>query len=126
MRIDLTNRIVIVTGAGTGLGRAHAIGLAARGARVVVNDIGQGPSSEAHSVVAEITAAGGEAVADDTDVSDAKQTEAMTARTLSRWGRIDGLVNNAGVLRDKTLAKMDMADFRKVVDVHLYGAVNCT
>ena len=120
--IRLDGRVAIVTGAGGGLGRAHALLLAARGARVVVNDMG--PAAE--QVAAEIVSAGGEAQAAVGSVTDLAFVEAMTADAMARWNRIDILVNNAGVLRDKTFAKMDLEDFRFVVDVHLMGAVNCT
>ena len=119
--ITFEDRVAIVTGAGAGLGRCHALGLAARGARVVVNDAGQG----ADAVVAEIEAAGGQATAYVADVSNAEAVADMVAQTVNRWGRVDGLVNNAGILRDKTFAKMDMADFRKVIDVHVMGSANC-
>ena len=130
--IRFDGRVAIVTGAGTGLGRSHAMGLAARGARVVVNDLGvdtggQGASSKAaEAVVAEIKAAGGEAMAHGTDVSDEAGVGDMVARAMGAWGRIDIVVNNAGILRDKTFAKMQMADFRKVVDVHLIGSAMVT
>ena len=120
--IRLDGRVAIVTGAGGGLGRSHALLLAQRGARVVVNDMG--PAAE--QVAGEITAAGGEAMAAVGSVTDYAFVERMVAETKARWGRIDILVNNAGVLRDKSFAKMDLADFRLVVDVHLMGAVNCT
>ena len=132
MTIRFDDRVAIVTGAGNGLGRAHALGLAALGARVVVNDFGGaqdgsgGSSDQAIKVVAEIEAAGGEAMADAADVTDSGAVERMIAAALDRWGRVDILVNNAGILRDKSFVKMEAADFRKVVDVHLYGAVNCT
>ncbi|MEP4246364.1 SDR family NAD(P)-dependent oxidoreductase [Tateyamaria sp.] len=119
--IDFAGQVAIVTGAGAGLGRSHALGLAARGARVVVNDMGQG----ADAVAREIESAGGQAMAHHADVSDEAMVSDMIARTIDRWGRIDALVNNAGILRDKTFAKMDMADFRKVIDVHLIGSANC-
>jgi NAD(P)-dependent dehydrogenase (short-subunit alcohol dehydrogenase family) len=119
--IRFDEQVAIVTGAGAGLGRCHALGLAARGARVVVNDLGDG----AHGVVAEIEAAGGQAFAHGADVSDIDAVADMVATTMDRWGRIDILVNNAGILRDKTFAKMDMADFRKVIDVHLIGSAIC-
>ncbi len=120
--IDLKGRVAIVTGAGGGLGRAHARLLAARGARVVVNDLGEGASA----VAREIAAAGGEARAIEASVSDFPSVRHMVDETLAEWGRVDILVNNAGILRDKTFAKMDIEDFRQVVDVHLMGAVHCT
>jgi NAD(P)-dependent dehydrogenase (short-subunit alcohol dehydrogenase family) len=120
--IDLTGRVAIVTGAGGGLGRAHARLLAQRGARVVVNDLG----GAADSVVREITESGGEARAFFGSVTDAALMQTMVDETLGAWGRVDILVNNAGILRDKTFAKMTLDDFRLVVDVHLMGAVNCT
>ncbi|WP_299567119.1 SDR family NAD(P)-dependent oxidoreductase [uncultured Sulfitobacter sp.] len=128
--IQFDGRVAIVTGAGVGLGRCHALGLAARGAKVVVNDLGVGrdgvgaSSEAADSVVAEIKAAGGEAMAHGCDVSDEDGVRDMVAQAMDAWGRIDVVVNNAGILRDKTFAKMDMADFRKVVDVHLIGSAN--
>lgn len=130
MRFD--GQVAIVAGAGGGLGREHALALAARGAKVVVNDLGGardgsgGSASAAEAVVAEIEAAGGEAMANAASVTDAAAVQAMVDQVMARWGRIDILVNNAGVLRDKTFAKMELEDFRFVVDVHLMGAVNCT
>jgi NAD(P)-dependent dehydrogenase (short-subunit alcohol dehydrogenase family) len=120
--IDLKGRVAIVTGAGGGLGRAHALLLAQRGARVVVNDLG--PAAEA--VAREITAIGGEARAALCSVTEAEAVQVMVDDTIDAWGRVDILVNNAGILRDKTFAKMSLEDFRLVVDVHLMGAVNCT
>jgi len=120
---QLAGRVAIVTGAGGGLGRAHALFLARHGARVVVNDLASGP---AEAVVAEIVAAGGEAMAAATSVTDEAGVAAMVAGTIDRWGRIDILVNNAGILRDKSFAKMSIADFRLVVDVHLIGAAICS
>ena len=127
MSIDFNGRVAIVTGAGGGLGRAHALALAARGAKVVVNDLGQGgTSAAAHAVVAQIRAAGGLAMANVASVTDEAAVAAMVAQVLAEWGRVDILVNNAGILRDKSFAKMEMADFRLVVDVHLMGAAICT
>ena len=132
MSIEFSGKVAIVTGAGGGLGREHALALAARGAKLVINDLGAdrdgsgGSSEAARAVVAEIEAAGGEAVADGASVTDADAVQAMVEATLAKWGRIDILVNNAGVLRDKSFAKMTLEDFRFVVDVHLMGAVNCT
>jgi NAD(P)-dependent dehydrogenase (short-subunit alcohol dehydrogenase family) len=123
MRIDLSGRVAIVTGAGSGLGREHALLLARRGARVIVNDLGE---DAAERVAAEIRAAGGDAFAAAASVADADQVEAMVEATLARWERIDILVNNAGILRDRTFAKMSLDDFRLVMDVHVMGAVHCT
>jgi NAD(P)-dependent dehydrogenase (short-subunit alcohol dehydrogenase family) len=119
--MDFTDRVAIVTGAGGGLGRSHALALAARGCKVVVNDL-----NAAEAVVAEIKAAGGEAMANSASVTDMAAVEAMVADAMNAWGRIDILVNNAGVLRDKSFAKMTLEDFRFVLDVHLMGAVHCT
>ena len=121
MTIRLDGQVAIVTGAGQGLGRTHALALAARGATVVVNDI-----NNATSVVDEIKDAGGEAIANGANVVDYKQVEAMVQQAMDAWGRVDILVNNAGILRDKTFHKMTIEDFRLVVDVHLMGSVNCT
>ena len=119
--IRFDERVAIVTGAGGGLGRAHALALASRGAKVVVMDL-----RGAEAVAAEIQAGGGEALAETAAVTDFAGVQAAVGRVLKRWGRVDILVNNAGILRDKTFAKMDLDDFRLVVDVHLMGAVNCT
>ena len=132
MTIRFDGRVAIVTGAGNGLGRVHALELARRGAKVVVNDFGgsrdgKGGSSEAaQKVVEEIRAAGGEAISNGANVCDFAQVQAMVAQAKAQWGRVDVLVNNAGILRDKTFSKMEMADFQAVVDVHLMGSVNCT
>jgi NAD(P)-dependent dehydrogenase (short-subunit alcohol dehydrogenase family) len=128
--IRFDDRVAIVTGAGNGLGRCHALGLAARGAKVVVNDAGvavdgTGRSAAAEQVVAEIEAAGGVAFADSADVTDQAQVAAMVERAAQRWGRIDILVNNAGILRDKSFGKMAIEDFRAVIEVHVMGAVHC-
>jgi len=128
--IRFDGRVAIVTGAGTGLGRSHALGLAARGAKVVVNDLGVGrdgvgaSSEAAEAVVEEIKAMGGDAMAHGCDVSDEDGVIDMVQQAVAIWGRIDIVVNNAGILRDKTFTKMEMADFRKVVDVHLIGSAN--
>ncbi|RZJ45487.1 MAG: SDR family NAD(P)-dependent oxidoreductase [Brevundimonas sp.] len=123
MSIDLTGRVAIVTGAGGGLGRSHALALARYGAKVVVNDL-QPAACEA--VAAEIVAAGGEALPWTCSVTDREGVFAMVAGTVERWGGIDILVNNAGILRDRTFAKMDLDDFALVLDVHLMGSVNLT
>ncbi|HYD72407.1 MAG TPA: SDR family NAD(P)-dependent oxidoreductase [Candidatus Binatia bacterium] len=127
--IRFDEQVVIVTGAGGGLGRSHALEFARRGAKVVVNDLGGaldgsgGSSVAADAVVTEIVAAGGEAIADGASVTNDAGVAAMVERTMSKWGRIDVLIANAGILRDKTFSKMDLADFAAVVDVHLMGAV---
>ena len=139
MSLDFKGRVAIVTGAGGGLGRQHALALAARGAKVVVNDLGgardgaagtQSMAADsltpAQAVVEEIRAAGGEAIANGASVTDFTAVQAMVAEAMVKWGRVDILVNNAGILRDKSFAKMELADFALVVDVHLMGAVNCT
>ena len=123
MGSSIEQRVAIVTGAGAGLGREHALFLARKGARVVVNDLAEGA---ADSVVAEIGAAGGAAIPFVGSVTDESAVASMVSRTLSTWGRVDILVNNAGILRDKSFAKMSLADFRLVVDVHLMGAAICT
>ncbi|MEN5364736.1 SDR family NAD(P)-dependent oxidoreductase [Brevundimonas intermedia] len=132
MAIRFDGQVAIVTGAGGGLGREHALALAARGAKVVINDLGGardgsgGSASAAEAVVAEIEAAGGEAIANAASVTDYAAVQAMVDQAMAKWGRIDILVNNAGVLRDKSFAKMEIEDFRFVLDVHLMGAVNCS
>ena len=132
MTIRYDGQVAIVTGAGNGLGRSHAIQLAARGAKVVVNDLGGtvdgsgGGSAASQAVVAEIEAAGGEAMAHGANVADVEQVQDMVAATTKRWGRIDILINNAGILRDKSFGKGSLEDFKLVLDVHLMGSVNCT
>ena len=129
-KIDFNGRVAIVTGAGGGLGRLHALALAERGARVVVNDLGGavdgsgGSATAAERVVEEIRARGGQAIASGASVTDAQAMQAMVQQALDTWGRVDVLVCNAGILRDKSFAKMDLADFRLVLDVHLMGAVH--
>ena len=131
MTIGFEGRVAIVTGAGGGLGRAYALELARRGAMVVVNDLGgardgTGHSDAAAKVVEEIQVAGGRAMPNDASVTDLAQVEAMVAAAKEKWGRVDILINNAGILRDKSFAKMGMDDFRAVVEVHLIGSANCT
>ena len=132
MAYSFEGRVAIVTGAGGGLGRCHALELARRGARVVVNDLGGamdgtgGSSEAAQSVVAEIRAMGGEAVANGGSVSDRQGAASMVKAAMDAFGRVDILINNAGILRDKTFSKMEIADFEIVLDVHLMGAVNVT
>ena len=135
MALDFKGRVAIVTGAGGGLGRQHALALAARGARVLVNDLGGsvngevvagGQAGPAQLVVDEIRVRGGEAIASTASVTDFAAVEAMVQQAVIAWGRVDILVNNAGILRDKSFAKMELADFRLVLDVHLMGAVHCS
>lgn len=132
MTISYEGKVAIVTGAGNGLGRSHAIALAERGAKVVINDLGgardgSGASSDAaQEVVALIESKGGEAIAHGANVAKMDEVEDMVKQTMEKWGRVDILVNNAGILRDKTFAKMTMDDFQLVMDVHLMGTVNCT
>ena len=129
MSIKYDGQVAIVTGSGAGLGRSHALALAARGAKVVVNDLGGKDGSLSASsleVVAEIEAAGGEAIANGANVVDIAQVQAMVEQTMAKWGRIDILVNNAGILRDKSFAKMPIEDFKLVIDVHLMGTTNCS
>jgi len=132
MTISFKDRVVIITGAGNGLGKAHALMLAARGARVVVNDLGGNvdgtgaSSSAADAVVSEIKASGGDAVANYDNVTSEDGARRIAQSALDQWGRIDVLINNAGILRDKTLAKMPLDWFRSVIDVHLIGSFNCT
>ncbi len=131
MTISFENRVAIVTGAGGGLGRAYALELAKRGAKVVVNDLGvardgTGHSDAALSVVEEIRAAGGTAISNGGSVTEYDQMVAMVEQAKAEWGRIDILINNAGILRDKSFTKMEPADFELVVKVHLIGSANVT
>lgn len=128
----LAGQVAIVTGAGRGLGREYALGLARRGAAVIVNDLGaardgEGSSTdEAQAVVDEIRALGGRAIRNGADITDFAQVEDMVREAERAFGAVSILVNNAGILRDRTFAKLDLDDFRKVLDVHLMGAVHCT
>ena len=127
--IRFDGKVAIVTGAGGGLGKQHALELARRGAKVVINDLGGsvdgsgGNSAAAEAVVAEIKAAGGEAIANGASVTDDAGVAHLIQQTMDTWGRIDILVANAGILRDKSFSKMEIADFEVVVDVHLMGTV---
>jgi NAD(P)-dependent dehydrogenase (short-subunit alcohol dehydrogenase family) len=115
MNLDFKGRVAIVTGAGGGLGRHYALALAGLGLS----------SSAAEKVVAEIQEAGGEAITNAASVTDFGAVQGMVRETMEKWGRVDVLVNNAGILRDRSFAKMDLDDFRLVMDVHLMGSVNC-
>jgi NAD(P)-dependent dehydrogenase (short-subunit alcohol dehydrogenase family) len=127
--IRFDDKVAIVTGAGGGLGRQHALELARRGAKVVVNDLGGsvdgsgGGSDAAKAVVAEIQALGGQAIANGSSVTDDAGVARMVGEAMDAWGRIDVLIANAGILRDKSFSKMDLADFDLVMDVHLMGTV---
>ena len=130
--VEFNNRVAIVTGAGGGLGRSHALALAARGVKVVVNDLGGavdgtgGSETMAEKVVAEIIAAGGEAIANGANVTNEAEVQAMVDEAIAKWGKVDILVNNAGILRDKSFSKMTLADWDLVVAVHLKGSAVCT
>ncbi len=131
MTISFKDRVAIVTGAGGGLGRAYALELAKRGAKVVVNDLGgsrdgTGHSDAALAVVEEIKAGGGEAMSNGGSVTEYDQMVEMVAKAKEAWGGVHILINNAGILRDKSFTKMEMADFELVVKVHLIGSANCT
>lgn len=131
MTVSFTGKVAIVTGAGGGLGRAYALELARRGARVVVNDLGGSRDGTGHSdaalgVVEEIRAAGGEAMANGGSVTEYDQMADMVAKAKEAWGGVHIVINNAGILRDKSFAKMDPADFELVVRVHLMGSANVT
>ena len=131
MNIRFDDQVAIVTGGAIGLGRSHVLGLARRGAKVVINDLGGAldgagrSSAAAEAVAAEVEALGGEALVSGADVADPGAVEAMVAEVMDRWGRVDIIVHNAGILRDKSFAKMALEDFRAVTDVHLMGAVHC-
>ncbi|MBY8820882.1 SDR family NAD(P)-dependent oxidoreductase [Sphingomonas colocasiae] len=131
MSIDFKDRVAIVTGAGGGLGRAYALELAKRGAKVVVNDLGGSRDGTGHSdaalkVVEEIEAAGGVAMSNGGSVTEYEQMVEMVAKTKEAWGGVHVLINNAGILRDKSFVKMEPVDFDLVVKVHLIGSANCT
>jgi NAD(P)-dependent dehydrogenase (short-subunit alcohol dehydrogenase family) len=131
MTISFEGKVAIVTGAGGGLGREYALALAARGAKVVVNDLGGARDGTGHSdmalqVVEEIKAAGGEAMSNGGSVTEYEQMVEMVAKTKEAWGGVHILINNAGILRDKSFAKMDIADFNLVLQVHLMGSANCS
>ncbi|PCJ17975.1 MAG: 3-oxoacyl-ACP reductase [Gammaproteobacteria bacterium] len=132
MSISFEGKVAVITGAGGGLGKQHALELAKRGAKVVVNDLGgtmdgSGGSSEAAlQVVEEIKAAGGEAIANGGSVSDRAGAQSLIDDAMNAWGRVDIVVNNAGILRDKSFSKMELDDFQLVLDVHLTGSVNVT
>jgi len=132
MSYSFDGKVAIITGAGGGLGRSHALELAGRGAKVVVNDLGGsmdgtgGSSDASNAVVEEIRAAGGEAIANGGSVSDRTGAASMVEDAMKAWGRVDVLINNAGILRDKSFAKMELDDFQLVLDVHLMGSVNVT
>ncbi|MFT6093328.1 MAG: NAD(P)-dependent dehydrogenase (short-subunit alcohol dehydrogenase family) [Pseudohongiellaceae bacterium] len=132
MTVSFENRVAIVTGAGGGLGRQHALELGRRGAKVVVNDLGGGVDgvggsvSAAESVAEEIRAAGGAAISNGASVTDIEAVKGMIAATMEEWGRIDIVVNNAGILRDKTFSKLELENWHAVIDVHLTGSLNVT
>lgn len=132
MTIRYDGKVAIITGAGNGLGKSHALALAKRGCKVVINDLGSSvdgvgsSNSAAEDVVAEIIAAGGEAISNSANVTSESDVAEMVRQTMEKWGRIDILINNAGILRDKSFHKMDISDFQTVIDVHLMGAAICT
>ena len=132
MTINFKDQVAVVTGAGGGLGRQHALELGRRGAKVVVNDLGGdvdgsgGSLSAAELVSKEITDSGGQAIAHGASVSNIDAVQDMIDQTMSTWGRIDILVNNAGILRDKTFSKLEISNWHAVLDVHLNGSMNCT
>ncbi len=132
MKINFEGQVAIVTGAGGGLGKQHALELGRRGAKVVVNDLGGsvdgsgGSASAAEQVAQEIRDNGGTAMANDASVTDFDAVQAMVDETVAKWGRIDILVNNAGILRDKTFSKLELENWHAVIDVHLTGSLNAT
>jgi len=132
MKINFEGQVAIVTGAGGGLGKQHALELGRRGAKVVVNDLGGsvdgsgGSASAAELVAQEIRDNGGTAMANDASVTDFDAVQAMVDETVAKWGRIDILVNNAGILRDKTFSKLELDNWHAVIDVHLTGSLNAT
>jgi NAD(P)-dependent dehydrogenase (short-subunit alcohol dehydrogenase family) len=132
MTIRFDGRVAIVTGAAAGLGRSHALALAARGAKVIVNDFGGsvdgtgGSSEPAEKVAAEIRHGGGVALAHGADVTNPAQVAHLVTTAMDAWGRVDILVNNAGILRDASFAKTSLQDFQAVVNVHLIGAAVCS
>ena len=131
MAIRFDDKVAIVTGAGGGIGKEHALELARRGAKVVVNDLGgnvdgSGASDAANEVVELIKSEGGEAISNGASVTDLDAVKAMVNQTMEEWGRIDILVNNAGILRDKSFHKVTLDDFNLVMDVHFQGSLNCT
>ena len=131
MTIRFDDRVAIVTGAGGGIGKEHALELARRGAKVVVNDLGgtvdgSGASDAANEVVDIIKSEGGDAMANGASVTDLEAVKDMVSQTMEKWGRIDILVNNAGILRDKSFHKVTLEDFNLVMDVHFQGSLNCT
>ena len=131
MSLDFKDKVAIVTGSGNGIGKGYAIELAKRGAKVVVNDLGGtvdgsgGSLSAADAVVQEIEAAGGEAMANGANVAKQEDVKAMVEATMEKWGRVDILINNAGILRDKSFGKMEWSDFEAVINVHLLGSALC-
>ena len=131
MSLDFKDKVAIVTGSGNGIGKGYALELAKRGAKVVVNDLGGtvdgsgGSLSAADAVVQEIEAAGGEALANGANVAKQEDVKAMVEATMEKWGRVDILINNAGILRDKSFGKMEWSDFEAVINVHLLGSALC-
>lgn len=130
--VRFDGKVAIVTGAGGGLGRAHALQLASRGAKVVVNDLGfggdhaDGSQTAAERVAEEIRAAGGQAIASGASVTNPESVQEMVEQTMGEWGRVDMLINNAGILRDRSFSKMSFEDIHAVIDVHLMGSIYCT